>query len=103
MGLVLAPPRAHGVAGAARGVDHDVRGQERSPLTGKAELCEQRGNVFLVRLRRGVFLAHDLVELRLRIFPASPESVVPDVKRLELAAKALLHELCDTRNLGGNQ
>ena len=57
------------------------------------------GNVLLVGLRGRVFLAYDLVELRLRVFAACAESVVPDVEAASsFRPSRCAIELCDARN-----
>jgi hypothetical protein len=55
----------------------------------------EKPSFWSVRLRSGVLLARDLVELRLRVLPALLEARVPDVERLERPPEPLLDQLRD--------
>ena len=96
--LVALEAGARGVAGAARGMDVDARGDEVGPVLRKAELHEEVRNVLRVRRGRGVLRAHEGVELgggsrRLRTEPR-----IPDVDGHELASETLFDERRDLRD-----
>src|SRR5204863_8492353 len=81
------------VAGAARGVDDDVVGEELRGLGREAELFEHPRHVGVIRGGVRVALAHDLVELRAGVLALRLEAVVPDVERFERTPEPLLDEL----------
>ena len=87
----------------ARGMDDDVVCDGIRFLLREAQLLEKVRNVLLVRFGRGVFLADDLVELRLAVLAALLEAGVPDVEWLERPTEPLLDRLRDARDERGRQ
>ena len=97
VGLVVAPLRSEGVAGAARRLDHDMVGEEARLLFGESQCLEEARDVGRVGLGGWVLLARRVVEILLRMLGERAEARVPDIERLERAAEALLDELRDPR------
>ncbi len=72
---------AHGVTGAARGIDDDVGWRRYCARSGeKPRFHQQIRNVFLIGLGGRIFLRDHGVELRFGVLAAGTEAVVPDVE-----------------------